>query len=356
MLKSIQKIKESLINEYLALKKLENQNMDKLINNIEKCLAKKADDDLTMILYDLKTTKADNDDKSFEECCATAAPIFKYLESLVEWKYLDFAVLASMIAFLPTFGSTMEFAEEAFALLNDEEYESQYEFRIVRAIMHHNLTHRLLRVKYHESNLSVEILNKAFKRSFDHIMAIAIRNKLPMQYVLQIRQGIFENKQELIKVGLEALAECGNRKLYRITKSDMAEYLAYMDETLDRPLEGILTGHQIRKRRIETDMLATDLADLMNIEPSALNAIERGEDSVSFNRLKNFAKILGVKLDYFTGDDDAIKENADPFLLAVNACTAKATEADKELMLNVLHSIMNTKYPDRGKLKEKPTD
>ncbi|MCL2841824.1 MAG: helix-turn-helix domain-containing protein, partial [Defluviitaleaceae bacterium] len=72
------------------------------------------------------------------------------------------------------------------------------------------------------------------------------------------------------------------------------------------------------------------------VEPTNLNAMERGDEGVSLERARRLANALGVTLDYFFGDDTKILEEVDPFLQTIKACTSSLSKEAKNTIVKLI--------------------
>jgi len=341
--------KEQLTKEFFAFKMAKDPNTYKLIVRLEKYLLKEPDAELTLFLYVLRTFQADNDQQEFVNCCAIASPIFEHLENTTDWGYTEFYILSMMIGYHSDYGKTRELFQEAMDVLNDGEYTDDPKFKSLCTIMNFNLTLRMLRAKYIDSGVDKDELESSFMRSYKHVIDVCVPKNIPLQYALQTRRGIFENNLKFVEDGLSKLSELGEKKLYKTTKDEIAEYLVFMDEELSKRLSNFVLGYQVRKRRTELNMTTLDLATALNTDQPSVNAIERGDDGVSVDRLKKLCRILSVGAGYFFGDDTKKDESADPFIHAIRACMNGTTDSDKTFVVNLINFLLDEKYPDRGK-------
>ncbi|MCL2841610.1 MAG: helix-turn-helix domain-containing protein, partial [Defluviitaleaceae bacterium] len=72
------------------------------------------------------------------------------------------------------------------------------------------------------------------------------------------------------------------------------------------------------------------------VEPTNLNAMERGDEGVSLERARRLANALGVTLDYFFGDDTKVLEEVDPFLLVMKSYTSSLSQETKNAITQVV--------------------
>jgi len=341
--------KEILLNEYFASKDRSEQKQDRLITKLEKHIAKEPDTELLLALLDLKTINANISQQSFADRCAIALPIFEELENALEWGYLQLHVLSVVIANHPDFNKTLWFFQKAVDTINHK-YADTPGFKSIATSLHYNFTVRILRAKYKDPNVDNKKLKALFEHSYNHVMDVCVRHDLPLQYTLQVIRGVFNNKIELIEQGLAKLKELGEKQRYANAKSEIVEFLWYMND-ISKELTSFVIGYQIRKRRKEMNMDAFDLAIELDTDDNAIMSIERGDDGVSIYRLIKLAKILKVNMSYFFGDEGGKSEDTNSFATKINIYMGGATESDKEFVLNHAKMYMESKYPNRGKKK-----
>ncbi|MCL2840457.1 MAG: helix-turn-helix domain-containing protein [Defluviitaleaceae bacterium] len=347
--------KEILIDEFLEYASLEEQKSDELIKRIEKYLVKSIDSELILALNVLNTLNADNNQQTFEECCAIAAPIFKQLEDTNPWARVELHSISSVIGYIPSVKTTLEFFNEAKDLLTDEDESDNKQFRKNYLSLQYNLTYRLLRAKFIESDVDILKVDELFESCFEYVFSRAKKNNSPLQYVLQIRYGVYECDAEAAKDAMIELKKLGDRKIYKTTRDEIAEYLSYMRTPLAAPLSYISIGYQLRKERLEKDISTLHIAGGLGTDQSTVAAIERGDDGISIDRLQVLASLVGVDVGFFFGNKNAKIKDADPFLLSVIAATKHMTDEDKQHILDFIALHSKYKYPNHGKPKKKAT-
>jgi len=94
-----------------------------------------------------------------------------------------------------------------------------------------------------------------------------------------------------------------------------------------------LIGKRIKERRQKMNLTQKDLAEKVQVTPSAINQYEKGEKTPSTENLLNLARELGVSSDYLLG---ASKEDD----IFVDKTVLKAFKDFKELSPNSRMTIM----------------
>ena len=341
--------KKSLIGEYHELDTTQSKVVEKLLKKIKNYLEDQTDDDLVFISQYLDVILAENDCLGFDKCCELATPIFdKLLSSDDDWTFKELHTLSMLFGYRKEYAKSYELFQEATDILADEEYADDPDYKATYNAMNYNITLRMLRARYCEPDVNQAELEAAFERSYNHVMKICKAKDSPLQYVLLVRRGIFENDITKVEEGLFKLLDEGGKKLHKTTKDEIVEFLGYMSDEMSKPLADFLQGQRIRARRIELGMTPVDLAAALDTDQNTVNAIERGGMSVSIERLRKLIKILDTTSEYIIGVDDKLRDS-DLFTVKFKACMENSTEEDRELVISVVDAIMSTKYPGRGK-------
>jgi len=295
--------KEILLRDFLAFKFASSRETDKLINRLERFTAKELDEELTLALLSLKTHKSDNDRQPFEKSCEIAAPIFENLNAATAWSYIQFYVLTLVIGYQTSYDNAMAMLQEALDVILDE-HATDKKYMGICAALHANMTIRIIRAKYLEPNRDKAELDKAFKRSYDHVMEVSVRKNLPYQHVMQARLGIFESNVELVKSELATLKELGEKKMYKTTKDELGEYLQFIKVKFGTSLFNFFVGYNARGERMRQGRRVSEIAGKLDMDDNVLNAIERGDGGMSIETLKELATTLGVTSDYLLYGDE----------------------------------------------------
>jgi len=198
-------MKEMLISNYYKLGSRSSEAIYTLINCMHQLNSIKRDTDLILIISVLRAAMADEDNESFEECCSLAAPIFEILDDTANWGYLELFVVSVAINYLRSFDGTSALFQKALKALDTNETANDPKYMSIHTNLHFNYTQRLLRAKLYNKYVNKSELKKLFKTSYNHAYEVSQRKNLPMQYVLQVRRGLFENNRAMIEEGLYAL-------------------------------------------------------------------------------------------------------------------------------------------------------
>ena len=100
-----------------------------------------------------------------------------------------------------------------------------------------------------------------------------------------------------------------------------------------------LLGKRIREERLRLGMTQEKLAEEVNISTAYLGQIERGERSVTLDKLIPLANRLGVTVDFLLAD--YIAPNNDIAIDRVYQLLMGKTAAEKEMAINVLKLIFS---------------
>jgi transcriptional regulator with XRE-family HTH domain len=106
-----------------------------------------------------------------------------------------------------------------------------------------------------------------------------------------------------------------------------------------------LLGKRIREERLRLNLTQEKLAEDINISTAYLGQIERGERSVTLEKLIPLANRLGVTVDFLLAD--YITPDSDVSLNQLAQLLHDKTDAEKEMAVNVVKLMFS--YTD-GKI------
>ena len=107
-----------------------------------------------------------------------------------------------------------------------------------------------------------------------------------------------------------------------------------------------LLGKRIREERLRLNLTQEKLAEDIGISTSYLGQIERGERSVTLDKLIPLANRLGVTVDFLLADY-MVSVGGDMSLNSLNQLLQGKTVAEKELAVNMVKLLFS--YTD-GKI------
>lgn len=102
-------------------------------------------------------------------------------------------------------------------------------------------------------------------------------------------------------------------------------------------------GKRIKEERLRLSLTQEKLAEDVNISTAYLGQIERGERSVTLDKLIPIAVRLGVTVDFLL--EDYIKPDKDVSLDRLAQLLSDRTVAEKEMAINILKLLFS--YTDR---------
>ena len=100
-----------------------------------------------------------------------------------------------------------------------------------------------------------------------------------------------------------------------------------------------LLGKRIREERLKMSLTQEKLAEDVDISTAYLGQIERGERSVTLDKLIPIANRLGVTVDFLLAD--YISSADDVILDRIKQLLHDRTAAEKEMAINVLKLIFS---------------
>jgi transcriptional regulator with XRE-family HTH domain len=100
-----------------------------------------------------------------------------------------------------------------------------------------------------------------------------------------------------------------------------------------------LLGKRIREERLRLNLTQEKLAEDVNISTAYLGQIERGERSVTLEKLIPLANRLGVTIDFLL--NDYVIPNSDANLNLLTQLLQDKTDTEKEMAVNVVKLLFS---------------
>lgn len=104
-------------------------------------------------------------------------------------------------------------------------------------------------------------------------------------------------------------------------------------------MDYIFLGKRIREERLKLNLTQERLAEDISISTAYLGQIERGERSVTLDKLIPLANRLGVTIDFLLSD--YISSNDDNSTDTLRQLLQNKTTAEKEMAINVLKLLFS---------------
>ena len=104
-----------------------------------------------------------------------------------------------------------------------------------------------------------------------------------------------------------------------------------------------LLGKRIKEERLKLGLTQERLAEDISISPAYLGQIERGERSVTLDKLIPLANRLGVTVDFLLAD--YISSSEDSSLNLIKQLLSGRSAAEKELVVNMIKLLFS--YTDK---------
>ena len=98
-----------------------------------------------------------------------------------------------------------------------------------------------------------------------------------------------------------------------------------------------LLGKRIREERLRLNLTQEQLSEKVNVTPSYLGAVERGEKSMTLEKLIDLVNVLGVSVDYILSD--MIYAPNDKSEERIAALLAGQTARRREMILEIIQVI-----------------
>lgn len=98
-------------------------------------------------------------------------------------------------------------------------------------------------------------------------------------------------------------------------------------------------GKRIREERLKLHLTQEKLAEEINISTAYLGQIERGERSITLDKLVPLANKLGVTIDFLL--EDYLSSNDDTSINTLRQLFQNKTTREKEMAINILKLIFS---------------
>ena len=363
---STSEIHEQFLDEALSLKNHDFEKRVNLIDKIDSYLSENAGDlPSSLLLQSLKFRKIANDPLKFEECRALAAPMIDELEKAISWQRLEFYVLTAVIGYTYDYNKSLELADEAIAVLEDEEFANKKEFIGCKHSIIFNIIRRLLRALQSEidpaDTKSVAYLTDRFNYFYDLSMAWCIKiDHTALVIALEIRRAIFINSYEDVLSGMILLDKI-NKQWQKFMQEEVAEYACRMQgKKIPSKMIRFLIGVNIRTLREERNLSTLEFALMLDTSQQVVNGFESGRRGISNEKLSEVANILRVDIAYFYTFNNTERQNSlkrdfvitDPKLQKLFITLSTAPEEVREYTIKLLEelvkhqiSLVNKKAP-----------
>lgn len=103
-------------------------------------------------------------------------------------------------------------------------------------------------------------------------------------------------------------------------------------------MDRIALGKRLREERIRSGMTQEQTAEYINVSTTYIGLIERGERSVTLEKLILLAECFHVTIDYLLQDNlpvSAMQQNEQ-----LNKLWSVATEQEKNMILSIIKSVL----------------
>ena len=148
------KNRNTLIEELLAYEGSANiEQTDSLITSVEAYLSSvdEADNEMYYMLQVLLIYKADYEFHNHVKNRNMAEHILEYLQNTGEWSFVEICIVAMTIGFTKAYTLSVDLAQEAIDVLDDEYASERYHYSI-KSLIQYNMTRRLMRAMFFEIN------------------------------------------------------------------------------------------------------------------------------------------------------------------------------------------------------------
>lgn len=277
-------------------------------------ISKKISPILLEVLILLELCEFENEFDNFEyvnrinKAYNIAVPIVKRLTYLASDKFELSDLIISQVAL--AFASTVEKAEELCTkclaalklhMKNDKNYEKAQFF------YHFSMIPRILKAEFFEVDHvndveRSEMVKSLFERHLDKALRLSSSkgNGIPevWEHLLNVRAGIMDKDSKEVSKHLTAIRESNDsKKIYDLTREEIALYSFHPDFDLTEKQFNISVGVRIRKLRENIGVTLLELADKLHYASEGnMSAIERGDVNLPGIKLARIADVFGITI------------------------------------------------------------
>ena len=107
-------------------------------------------------------------------------------------------------------------------------------------------------------------------------------------------------------------------------------------------MDRIILGKRLREERLHYGMTQEQVAEYINVSTTYVGLVERGERSVTLEKLILLARCFHVTIDYLLADSLPVTDSVqDKMMLSL---WHSAGEQEKSMILSIMQSVMHTSH------------
>lgn len=107
-------------------------------------------------------------------------------------------------------------------------------------------------------------------------------------------------------------------------------------------MDRIILGRRLREERLHCGMTQEQVAEYINVSTTYVGLVERGERSVTLEKLILLARCFHVTIDYLLADSLPVTDSVqDKMMLSL---WHSAGEQEKSMILSIMQSVMHTSH------------
>jgi len=282
---------------------------------------------------------------SFKKTCEILTPTLKRLANVADLDKWDVRILSASIGHVEYFEEIQLQFEKKFLKGLEKHYFSKPEHDTIKIAFSYNASARLLRAKFLEMDNVLEPTKK-LQDMFDSYISILLdifKDKeefLVFKSTTLIRKGTFYNDSVLIENAFEFLKSKRKTETYNMLRIEFMDYYSYINIDIIKEKLNLLTGKNIREKRLAYGMTQEDLANILGIDPGTISHVERGARGLSIYHLIKAANYFGMQLEVLMGIKlDDSKNHEDPKLLQLIFHFNRLTESEKDYSIQMLKGL-----------------
>ncbi len=104
-------------------------------------------------------------------------------------------------------------------------------------------------------------------------------------------------------------------------------------------MDRIILGKRLREERLHCGMTQEQVAEYINVSTTYVGLIERGERSVTLEKLILLAKCFHVTIDYLLEDSIPVTDSVQDKMMF--SLWHSANEQERSMILSIIRSVLN---------------
>jgi len=320
------------------------ESLEKFQKKLENHLRNERDDQVRDVLKLVRLQIEEKLFSDFEEAVRIMKPTIERLKNLESWDFYDIRISQTAVAYCETFKECQKLSTLAIIAL--EKYNDHPLYFKIKLALHMNILVRLIKAQFLEIDPSeMPADSKKLKEIFDqHVKsALALSQSeelIVYRLVVLIREGLFYKNYAEVDKRLEELKDT-NKDLYQSLKESVNYYNTYAGTAISKRQVDTMVGANLRKLRLSVNQKPEDFAEVMDMSPSMVLLIERGERTLSAYALTMITRTFDINPnELFTGiTNEKVLDGRKAMLEKLRVKIEKLSDTSIECLYNTADTL-----------------